>query len=324
MRVLITGATGFLGGALARHLHREGVRVLAVGRSAAGLKALTEQGIASLSVDLSEPSSVARLTLAGPVRAVVHAAALSAPFGPWSAFEAANIRATAHVMAAARALGVARFVQISSPSVAFAPRDQIGLSEAAPLPRPVNHYAASKRAAEELLRAAPDLHPIILRPRGIYGAGDVALLPRLLTVAARRPLPLLRGGQAAIDLTHVGDVVGAIKAALAAPATAEGGIYNISGGEMLPVRAIVEAACARAGLTPRWRSVPYGLAMAAARLAEVAGQLRGREPLITPYALALFAFRQSLDLTRARDALGWQPQISFEDGLERTFGRSRA
>lgn len=320
MRILVTGATGFLGGALIRSLSREGRAVVGTGRSGAALAELEAEGIPTVAADLSDPSSVAALTLAGPFDAVVHTAALSSPFGPLAGFRAANVTGTAHALAVARACAVRRFVQISSPAVGFAPRDQINLSETAPFPRPINHYARSKREAEALVLATPEVGPVILRPRGIYGAGDTALLPRLLKVAKSRPLPMLRGGEAAIDLTHVDDVIAAIRAALSAPEEAEGGIFNISGGEMLSVVDIVEAACERSGFTPQWRPLPWRGAMAVARIVEFVAGFRGYEPMITPYSLALFAFRQSLDLSRAREVLGWQPQISFEEGLRRTFG----
>ncbi|TIW90860.1 NAD-dependent epimerase/dehydratase family protein, partial [Mesorhizobium sp.] len=70
--------------------------------------------------------------------------------------------------------------------------------------------------------AAPAIHPVVLRPRGIYGAGDRALLPRLIKAAKNRPLPVFRDGRARIDLTHVDDVVDAVMVALAAPPEAEG------------------------------------------------------------------------------------------------------
>jgi len=128
--------------------------------------------------------------------------------------------------------------------VYFAYRDQLGVSEDAGLPRPVNHYARTKRQAEEIVLAAPEVGPVVLRPRGIYGAGDRKLLPRLLQVARQRPLPLFRDGKARIDLTYVDDVVDAVLAALSAGSAAEGQIFNISGGEVVPVRDIAEAACA--------------------------------------------------------------------------------
>ncbi|MEP6564856.1 MAG: NAD-dependent epimerase/dehydratase family protein, partial [Mesorhizobium sp.] len=160
------------------------------------------------------------------------------------------------------------------------------------------------------------------RPRGIFGAGDRALLPRLLQAARRRPLPLFRDGQARIDLTHVDDVVDAILAALAAGGSAEGQIFNISGGEVLPVRRIADEACARAGFSARWRKMPLWPAMLAAGVMEaVALRLPGQpEPAVTRYGLGLFAYAQSLDISKASRMLGWAPKVSFEDGLDRTFG----
>ncbi|TGS35820.1 NAD(P)-dependent oxidoreductase, partial [Mesorhizobium sp. M1D.F.Ca.ET.184.01.1.1] len=97
-----------------------------------------------------------------------------------------------------------------------------------------------------------------------------------------------------IDLTHVDDVVDAVMAALAASGEAEGQVFNISGGVVLPVRRIADEACARAGITARWRRMPLWPAMLAAGAMEaVALALPGRpEPPVTRYGLGLFAYAQ--------------------------------
>src|SRR5204863_7739298 len=143
-----------------------------------------------------------------------------------------------------------------------------------------------------------------------------------LQVARQRPLPLFRDGKARIDLTYIDDVVDAVLAALSAGGTAEGQIFNVSGGEVVPVRRIAETACARAGVQPRWRKMPLLPAMLAAGLAETVAQLLpGRpEPPVTRYGLGLFAYAQSLDIAKAGRILGWAPKVSFEEGLDRTFG----
>lgn len=190
------------------------------------------------------------------------------------------------------------------------------------LPEPVNAYARTKRQSEEIVLAAPGIGPVILRPRGIYGAGDRSLLPRLLGAARQRPLPLFRDGQARIDLTHVDDVVDAVIAALGAGNAAEGQVFNISSGEVLPVRRIAEDACARAGVAVRWRKMPLWPAMLAAGMMEaVARHLPGRpEPQVTRYGFGLFAYAQSLDISKAGRILGWTPKVPFQEGLDRTFG----
>jgi nucleoside-diphosphate-sugar epimerase len=271
---------------------------------------------------LADAGEVARLTLlTGPIDAVVHCAALSAPWGKPLAFERANVTATANVIELVRRTGANRLVHVSTPSIYFQYMDQLGVRETAPLPPPVNLYAATKRQGEELVREAAGIERFILRPRGIYGAGDTALLPRLVRAAADRPLPLLRGGNAVTDLTYVGDVAEAILAALDAPAAAAG-TYNISGGEPLRLVDVIGRACACSGVTARWRPRPIALALAAARSLEwTCRTLPGRpEPPITAYGIGLLAYSQTLDLGATRRALGWSPRISFEHGLQLTFG----
>lgn len=319
MRVLVTGATGFLGGAVVRRLAGRGCAVVALGRNRDRLAALAGAGVTPVAQDLSRGG----LDLSGlePVEAMVHCAALSAPSGPRAPFEAANVAGTEAALALARALGVRRFVNISTPSVYFALRDQEGVAETAPLPPPINAYAATKAAAERLVLACDDLHPISLRPRGLYGPGDTALLPRLLTAARRGPLPLLRGGRAAIDLTYISDAVDAVEAAVQAGPEVAGEVFNISGGTQLALREIVETATARAGVVAHWRAMPLAPLMALARARDLAQRtLPGlAEPRLTPYGLGLFAFRQSLDIGKAARRLGWRPQVSFAEGVARSF-----
>lgn len=316
--IAITGATGFLGGALCRRLLAEDQPVVALGRDRAKLAALKALGAETVSADLSggPPDSGQQ------VSAVVHCAALASAWGAHAAFHAANVLGTESAIAFAKNAGARRFVHISTPSLYFRFRDQLLVPEDAALPSPVNAYAATKREAEARALTESALDPVVLRPRGLYGVGDTALLPRLMRAAKSGPLPLIRGGLAETDLTHVEDVVDAVRAALRLPLEPRQRIFNISGGEPLPVRRIAEAAGARAGVTVRWRKMPAALVFAAARAMEAAAHLHpGKpEPRVTAYGAGLFAFTQTLDLTAARTHLNWTPKISFEDGLARTFG----
>lgn len=318
-RVLVTGASGFLGGTLVRHLARTGVEVIATGRNAARLDLLPLPPDARIALDLAAPMSETDSRFAG-VTIIVHCAALSSPWGPYPAFHAANVTATAALVALARRIGVAHFVLVSTPSVYFRFADQIGVSEELPLPAPVNAYARTKGLAEACV-AQSGLPFTIMRPRGIYGQGDTGLLPRLLRAAQNGALPLLRGGQAVTDITHVDDVVAAICAVLDQPASSLGKTFNVSGGEALRLTKIIDAACKANGINATWRPIPVGPALAAVRLAEfVARFTPGRpEPKATAYGLGILAYSQTLDLTRAQRDLGWRSQISFDEGLRLTF-----
>ena len=317
--VAITGATGFLGGVLSRRLLAEGQAVLAMGRDPVKLAALLELGASCIAHDLAEGAPRAP---SQSIDAVVHCAALSSAWGRKHDFRSANVGGTRAALEFARAAGAKRFVHISTPSLYFRFCDQLMVREDAALPLPVNAYAATKREAEALVLAEKILDCVVLRPRGLYGAGDTALLPRLLRAAGAGPLPLIRGGRAETDLTHIDDAVDAVLAALAAPEGLGQRVFNISGGEPLAVRHIAETAGARAGVPVRWREVPELLVMLAARAMEAGARLHPKrpEPRLTAYGAGLFAYSQTLDLAAARADLGWTPKVDFENGLARTFG----
>lgn len=320
MRIAVTGATGFVGGRLVRHLSARGDVALGFGRNREKGALLEALGIPFFPVDLEASGPLPALPSAD---VFVHAAALSSAWGPAAHFHAANVDGTARALAMARQMGVRRFVFLSSPSVSFELKDRMDISEDDPLPKPINAYAASKAAAEGRVRAARDLRPIILRPRAIYGQGDGALLPRLVRAAQAGPLPLLRGGVAVTQLTHVDDVVEAVCAAVDAPLSLAGGTYHVTGPEILPVRHIAEAACRGVGIEPQWRVVPWPVARAGVGLLEAVARCRkgSPEPRITLYGLGLFAFSQVLNSDAIRRDLAFEPRRDFRTGLAEAFSK---
>jgi nucleoside-diphosphate-sugar epimerase len=324
-RILVTGAGGFLGARVARHLAASGHEVIALGRSASTLEGLKDAPVSALVCDLGDEASVSSLALS-TIDSIVHCAGLSSTWGPRRDFARNNVTATANLLDQAKKWGAPHFIYVSSSSVYFRFSDQLNVSETSVLPAPVNHYAWSKATAEKLVRAARAIPTTIVRPRGIYGNGDRALLPRLLRAAARGPLPSFHGGRAVIDLTHVDDVVAAISCILQQSDRAAGAIYNVSGGEAVSIRDIIIRSARLAGITVRWRDVPWPIAIAAIRTLErFHAVFRPTvEPIVTAYSAGLLAFSQTLDLSSIRNEMGWRPTISFEEGLRRTFARGDA
>lgn len=212
-RVLVTGASGFLGGHVVPELQRHGYEVFAAGRN--------EQALARVADDyhrvLGDLAALRARDL--PVDAVIHCAALSAPWGHWRDFREANVDGTGHVVEFARRNRVRRVVHVSSPSVYAAPRDRIGIRESdVDRSNRLNGYIRSKIAAEDLLLDALDSGTIaelvIVRPRGLIGVGDPSLVPRLLDVHARIGVPIFGGGDNLIDVTAVENVASALRLAL--------------------------------------------------------------------------------------------------------------
>lgn len=317
-RVLVTGASGFIGRHVAHGLAGRGQEVIASGRDAARLDANRDSArriqCADLAVDLLEP-------MLDGCDTVVHCAALSAPWGSRVEFERANVLATRRLLDAACRSGVRRFIHLGSPSIYFRFRDQYDVGEAFVPPRRwITEYARSKWASEDCVREASDgpLQTLILRPRAVFGEGDRAILPRLLAVAERGWFPLVAGGEALIDVTRVDNLSGLIADCVERGWSGSGQAYNVTNGEPLRVRDLLSALFTRMGRRVRWVSVPRGPALAAAWLAEqVALRRPGQpEPKLTRYGLGVVGYAQTLDIRRAREELGYRPTPGIAAGLE--------
>lgn len=256
--------------------------------------------------------------------AIVHCAALSAPWGARADFEAANVTGTANLLAAATAAGVRRFVHISSPAVIFAGRDQRSVGDDEPYPdRQGSEYARTKQAGEQLVRAESNrLETVILRPKAIYGAGDRALVPRLLRAARDGRLPQIGDGTNAVDVTHVDDVVRAVECALTSD-TAVGGTYLITGGEHVPLWEMIRELLRGVGLPYPSRRIPLQVALAAASVMEAVATVTRREPTLTRYSALILARTQTYDISGARAALGYAPRVASAEGVARTIDALR-
>ena len=317
--VLVTGASGFLGGHVVRDLRAHGYRVFASGRNRTALTAVadTEHQI------VGDLESLASVELA--VDAVIHCAALSTPWGRWCAFHEANVEGTRSVVEFARRNRVRRIVYVSSPSVYAAPRDRLAIREDdVDQGNRLNGYIRSKIAAERLLQDArhaavfPEL--VIVRPRGLIGAGDPSLVPRLLAVHRRIGVPLFNGGSNLIDVTAVENVATALRLALDAGDPA-GGVYNITNDDPRPFRELLTTLLSLVGQTPRTFPMNRRAAwVLAAALEGICRVLPGQpEPSLTRYTLSTIAYSQTLDLTRAQAELGYRPLVSLDDALARAM-----
>ncbi len=319
MHLLITGGTGCLGRRTAALALEHGYRVRLLGRDFSTVGDLLAAGAERYAADLRDPAAVRR-ACAG-VDAVIHAGALSAPWGRRRDFFDINVGGTAAVVAGCRAGGVGRLVYVSSPSVTFAGRDVVDQTEDAPRPhRFASVYSQTKALGEDRVAAAArdGLATVIIRPKAIFGPGDTALLPRLLDAARRGRLVRIGDGQNRVDLTYVDNVAHALLLALDAPA-AVGGTYTITNGEHPRLWDVIATVLRGVGLPDRLRAVPLPAALAAAAALEASASLTGGEPTLTRYAAAILARTQTYDIAAARRDLGYTPPVTLADGIARTL-----
>ncbi len=292
----MTGATGFVGGSVARRLQQRGFQVLATGRDRAKGEAL---GLPFRAADLDDLSQA--LSVCEGRDAVIHCAALSSPWGTPEAFHRHNVVVTRNLLRAQ----VPRFVHMSSAGVYFQQDSRLDVSESSPLPCGGQHpYLLSKRRAEEEVQATKGW--VILRPRAVYGPGDQAIFPRIVRLLRYGLLPIIGDGQNLASLTYVENLALACEAALGAPSE---GLFNITDGDPVELWPLLSRVSESMGLPPfRWRlSEPKARVVARALESVYQRFWPQREPPLTPYTLSLLTCSQTLSIEKARRVLGYQP-----------------
>jgi 2-alkyl-3-oxoalkanoate reductase len=319
MRVLVTGGTGFLGQNIVTYLQMQGHCIRVLGRDETVCAQLTAGGVEVVRADLRDGPAVRNAC--ANMDAVCHAGALSAPWGRLADFHASNVVGTENVLAGCKSHHVKRLVFISSPSVTFAGRDLHEATEASPYPpRYLSPYSLTKKQGEDLVNAAHrgGLATVILRPKALFGPGDRALLPRLLTAAHRGRLPQIGAGRNLVDLTYVENAAQAVVLALTAEA-AVGKTYIVTNDEHVPLWDVIRLVLRRLGVPARLRPMPYHLVYALAAMMEFRSRLLGGEPTLTRYTTAILGRTQTYDVSAAKRDLGYQPTISVAEGVERTL-----
>jgi nucleoside-diphosphate-sugar epimerase len=324
VKVLVTGGAGFLGSAMCTALLARGDVVSSFQRRFS--PALAAQGVRQVLGDLADAEAV-RAACAGQ-EAVLHNAAKAGAWGSYRDYFEANVRGSEHVLAACRAHGIARLVYTSTPSVTHSGRTPVEGGNEANTPYGRNFkaaYPATKVIAEKLVLAAnsEELATVALRPRLIWGPGDTQLLPRLVERARAGRLRFIDGGHNRMDTTYIDNAAQAHLAALdrlRPGAPCAGKAYFISNGEPREVRAIVNGLLQAAGVPAIDRSIPYGIAYAAGAALELAWRLlplRG-EPPMTRFLAEQLSTPHWYDIGAAARDLGYRPQVSIAEGLQRT------
>ena len=322
MKVLVTGAGGFLGRAVVDRLLRRGHQVRGYARGS--YPDLAARGVEMVRGDLADARASAA-ACAG-CQAVVHVAAL-VPGMPGSAhrYHAVNVSGTEAIIAGCRAHGVNRLVFASSPSVVFAGHDLCGADESVPYPGHYDSpYARTKALAEQAVLAAngATLATAALRPHLIWGPGDRHLVPALIARARRGRLAQIGRGPFRIDVTYIDSAAEAHALAverLAGGARAAGRAYFISQGEPVDLWQFVGRLLKLAGAPPVRRRVPRWLALGAAGVVEgTCSVLRpAAAPPLTRFLVREISSSHWFDIGAARRDLGYVPPVSIAEGLQR-------
>lgn len=325
-RVLITGATGFLGGHIADACVSRGYQVITIARPASDTVMLEKLGVTIVRGDITDRQVVAR-ALEG-VNVVINSAAKVGDWGPVEDYRAVNVEGLRGLLEACRGQSsLQRFVHISSLGV-YAARHHHGTDEAEPLPaQHMDGYTQTKVESEQLaLQYYRDfkLPVVVLRPGFIYGPRDRTVLPKLIDAIRKKEMRYIGGGKAALNTIYVGNLVDAVFLAIEKP-NAVGQVFNLTDGEPVTKRQFIESIARGAGLEPPTRSVPLWLARILATIMEKRARRKGaREaPRLTQARLKFLGLNLDYSIERARKELGYRPRVSFAKAIEETMASYR-
>lgn len=317
-RVLVTGASGLLGGKVAALLRARGHAVRTFQRRPSA--GSTAEVLGSLGDAAAVHRAVADMD------AVIHLAAKVSFTGPWDEFVATNITGTTTLLEEARAAGVRDLVFVSSPSVAHVGAALAGAGAGVADPeRARGHYARSKAAAELAALAAdsPGFRVAAIRPHVVWGPGDTQLVGRVVARARAGRLPLLDAGAALIDTTYIDNAAEAIVRGLERMDHARGQALVVTNGEPRPVGELIGGICRAAGApAPAW-SVPGWLARSAGSAIERIWTAAGTrnmvhdEPPMTRFLAEQLSTAHWFDQRHTRAVLDWKPTVSIDEGLAR-------
>jgi nucleoside-diphosphate-sugar epimerase len=320
MKIVVTGAAGFLGGRTAKHFakHFKEDTIIATSRRSDRQNELYTEGAHFVGGDLTNPDFCDALTK--NVEIVVHCAAFSSPFGDYETFYQSNFVATDCLLKASTKNGVKKFIFISTPSIYFNFEDRFNVKEADPLPsRMVNNYAKTKLMAEELVLNFNNkgIETIALRPRAIIGAEDTVLFPRVLEAYNQGKLKIVGDGKNICDFTCVRNVIEAILCSMKAKTDAYGQAYNITDGEPAVFWDALNYSLLALNLKPCTRRVPKNIALFAAGLVEFKAQLlkQKKEPALTKYGIGILAQNFTLDISKAQTLLNYRPVMTTYEGI---------
>jgi ornithine--oxo-acid transaminase len=320
---LVTGASGFIGGHVVRRLVSEGRQVRCLVRASSDTTGLEALGVELAPGSLEDPRSLQRA--AEGCDYVVHCGAMVSDWGTVEEIERTNVTGTRNLLLAAAAASVRRFVHVSTTDVYGYPG--AGAVEEAQSPVGFrNWYAQTKLEAERAVQSAGEdlgLQTVVLRPATVWGPGSQSVVGEIGGAINGGYMLLVDRGRARAGLVYIDNLVDAIVLALE-NGDAVGEAFNVTDGLDVTWREFTDGLADGLG-APRPRlSMPYPVASGLGTVLEHGYRAVRRatrlqtSALLSRQAVHIMGIDQDFSNRKAREVLGWEPRVDYEQGLEET------
>jgi ornithine--oxo-acid transaminase len=319
---LVTGASGFIGGHVVERLLADGHQVRCLVRTGSDTRRLDTLGVELAPGSLEDPRSLARA--AEGCDYVVHCGAMVSDWGTVQEIERVNVAGTRHLLTAAGEASVRRFVHVSSTDIYGYPGGPA--VDESRLPAGFrNWYAQTKLDAEaEVTRAAGDgLDTVVMRPATVWGPRSRETVGEIGGAIKGGYMLLVDGGRRIAGLVYVDNLIDAMELALRHQ-DARGEAFNVTDGLPVTWRQFTDGLAAGIGAPGARLSMPYGLANGVGVCLEegyrfVRRTTRLSAPaLLSRQAVQIMGTDQDFSNRKAREVLGWEPRVSYAQGMETT------
>ena len=316
MKVLMTGATGLLGGHLLRELQQRGEQVRALVLPVENAEKLIEQGVEVVRGDVTDANSLTAAV--NGVEAIIHLAGMMGVWRPLADYRLVNVTGSQNLYRAAQKAGVRRFVHTSSHTVYGLGHGRF-MTEEDPLRPDADPYSISKTEGDLLMQRLmreSAVETVILRPGTFFGPGDRLHYGRMASRVKAGKGVLIGRGENALPFCYVSDIVQGFLLA-AYHEKAPGNVYNITNDRPLTQKEIFYAiADDIGGKRPRVH-LPYLPTYFGGIAAEKLAQLTGSKPILTRLGAMMFGTDTRHSVGKARRELGYEPKVELREGLRR-------
>lgn len=317
MKILLTGATGGLGfRTLERLIENPKIEnIIATGRVIRPTHFVEHNKVNYQLGNLEAVNFVSELVEQADY--IVHAAALSSPWGKYAEFEKANVFTMNNLINAAKIHNIKRFVYVSTPSLYFNGKDRFNVKETDPLPNEfVNAYSKTKREAEVALEKS-EIPYVTLRPRALIGRGDTIIMPRLIRAFEEGKLKIIGDGKNIVDLTSLANVADSIELSLFVGDAGLNQTYNITNGEPVKLWETIEKVLLMLGHEINKKKIPYSIVKMLSQIMELKAKITNyQEPALTTYGVGILAKSFTMDISKSKSLLGYSPKVSTDEAID--------